>query len=454
MHIDKRSRHMLEGILDEWARRAEDLDDWQAVYEDDPNASWKNMTEEEKQLVRAHNEEIGRFESLVLADAIIFGLERTRHPWPTMHRLDFSSLFHECYYLEDKFEIIVPSLDGLVRDMASFIEKKKEKVVVSLEFSGSFCDSTRISDFDTSTGICSIAVSGKGSGRANASTEVCVEGLVTPLVRNAFIQAVKSILVQVRILATMAECIPGKHWLPSPRHPINGLPAEGEDDGSFFSGYTRDLDVIREARSHASITSITALPSVADAMKALESPAQEPSQTPDEDRMVYLLDRIAFRPAAHQLKTNAEKREDAVRQSLWQMAQLARIGPSMLAFIGYMAIFERCILCLKFDGKSIAAGLAETIGGKLKLPSDEQRRLALLFSIRNSAVHELRDTVRSRDVTVAWSLAKTAIHHLIAKMTKTEDWNAPRLKHGIERAVSEILSRPLLWEFDLSMGES
>jgi hypothetical protein len=136
----------------------------------------------------------------------------------------------------------------------------------------------------------------------------------------------------------------------------------------------------------------------------------------DVERFKYLLS-LALSGASRNCVPTFE---DELRETVWRLSALTRLGDDPILLIGYLAVFESLALRIigsrpDRNGVSISCYLGE----KLKLKAITRSRLDSLFRTRNGAVHSLTRPHPS-DYVVGYRLAIAAAFLLTARCSNTQ----------------------------------
>ena len=433
----QKAKEAIARVLQDIEHRRTGIERAHALADEMGAIPWEDLSPEEQDFHRPYDEEAERFsddemalEAVRLADALLPAMQMPQHPWPTFHRLELANL------LAAYNGMSLPDSEALIQECPEFLRSRRETAAVTLELPFACGALDSVQPFDPNTGIAHLELT--ESGR-----QLIVHGSVTRMARSAFAQAVRAVAAQAVILSQLLECVPQSIWSPSPRNPLSRIPADAEDDGWMFACYPGQEDASRAADVYSRMGRGD------DAMHAMLGHSDwVPADAKAPQRLAYLLSAIVFRPTQHHPETNNETREEALRQSVWHMAQLSRLGPGMIALIGYLAIVERIMACTVNDCREWVSPLADDLADRAGLGTGPRGQLRSLLALRNRGVHELRNDVAPSDVRVAWSLAKTSIHHLVTKMTDTWETPTRRQGHDLQASLETILERTLFLDLD------
>ena len=252
---------------------------------------------------------------------------------------------------------------------------------------------------------------------------VRVEGVATERTGPIYVRSLLDVLMQAAWLSCLYECLPQTmrgepilfrtYPLPMPRtagqdwdrdcilagaYPLpDGRTLEKEPDEFIFPRVLTSLDLKRFRW-------------LCENVIFLPEDTRPRSTTSDSNKM-----------------SEKDERKNVIRCAIWRMAECRQLGQSPAAIIGYAAVFDEAMsaLNLDFGGKPISGDLtspanriAEACGFSKK--KAVKRALDGLFAQRNRAVHDLSYRVEGSAIRAFWRLAKAALHHLIAKGSKTE----------------------------------
>lgn len=367
----------------------------------------------------AYQEQEARADADDVAAIVISHLQRGSRPWATIHRADIADsvigLFGNREYPTESrlIEAISAGLDARTKTGQVYIEFQTPSPL----FSGDEEPAEglrRLAHLDWSESRLGVTFLLQGN-----DAEVIVEGRITERARFAFERSIRDIVGQCTAVAGAADV-----------HAARGEAEVRTDPPSLVS-------VLFGADPMAPILELDGPLSIVTVSP--DEPAHfdlgtVPIRTEgDLARLRYLLSQV-FITAGN--LTGPTRYEAGLRYAVWNLASISVLGASPLAFIGCMAVAERCLSDLLSRERE---PLGFFLRSELRLEPEVSGNLDRLIQIRNDVIHDLTCPVSSADFWKARRLATTAAHFLLAKLAGAKPADAHNRPITLADAVRSIL---------------
>lgn len=365
-----------------------------------------------------YEEEEARSTAEDVAGFVLSHLQRGTRPWATAHRTDITdcviNLFRNNKYPTDSelIEAISAGLDKLTKPCRVRIEFRRPDLLRDSKEAPERLG--RLLDIGWSESGLGVTLS-----LQDCNAEVLVEGRVTERPPPAFTRSVRDIVGQCTAIAGATHFHSGRAEAAVRTAPSSLVREMFGDDPM---APVLELD--------GPLSAVTINP---DEPSYFDLGTVPVSTKADFVRLQYILSQVFVTEGNLGGPTRYEA---GLRYAVWNLASIGVLGASPLAFIGCMAVAERCLSdLLGREGEPLGPFLTK----RLQLHPDVSGNLDRLVQMRNQVIHDLTCPVSSADFWKARQLANTATHFLLAKLARTRLADAHNRPITLANAVRSIL---------------